>query len=421
MRRLAAVVLIAVVIPAGPAQAAPPPGTCTRSDPARPVVADEPWPQRTLDYKRVRPWSTGAGVTVAVVDSGVDADHPQLAAAGTVLRGEDFHLIGDFPGNFDCGSHGTSVASIIAAAPAGGVGFAGLAPGARILPVRIAERELADNGAALALDPAVLARGIWYAAEQGAKVINLSFAGAGDNASVRDALAHARAKDALVVAAVGNGGPDAAGLPSYPAGYDGVLGVGAVDQAGVLTAGSQVGAFVDLVAPGAGVLVAARAGGHRYVDGTSFAAAYVSATAALVRAAWPHLSAEQAAARILATATPAPGGRGSTAYGAGLVSPFRAVTDGLVSTPSRAPEPVALPPVDPAAARTAAWWNLTGRAARAALLSAGVLAVLIGCCAWVVGQGRRNRWRARRTAVAPVSVAEVPDDLFAVPPPPAER
>lgn len=421
MRRLAAVVLVAVVFPAVPARAAPPPGTCPRADPARPVVADEPWPQRTLDYARVRPWSTGSGVTVAVVDSGVDADHPQLAAAGTVLRGEDFHLVGDLPGNFDCGSHGTSVASIIAAAPAGGIGFAGLAPGARILPVRIAERELADNGAAPTLDPAVLARGIWYAADQGAKVINLSFAGAGDHPYVRDALAHARARDALVVAAVGNGGPDTAGLPSYPAGYDGVLGVGAVDEAGVLTAGSQVGEFVDLVAPGGGVLAAGRAGGHRYVDGTSFAAAYVSATAALVRAAWPHLSAGQAAARILATATPAPGGRGSTAYGAGLVNPLRAVTDGLVSTPALAPPPVELPPVDRAAARTAAWWDLTGRAAREALLLAGVLAVLTGCCAWVVGQGRRHRWRARRTAVAPPAAAEVPDDLYAVPPPPAER
>jgi membrane-anchored mycosin MYCP len=419
-------ILVATVIAVGPvlpspASAAPPAGACTSPDPAGPTVTEEPWAQRTLEPKLVWPYSTGAGVTVAVVDSGVDADHPQLAAPGTVARGKDFYFVGDLPGNFDCVSHGTAVASIIAAAPAEGIGFAGLAPGAHILPVRVTDRDVLDNGWPEGLDPAVLARGIWYAADQGAKVINLSLAGPTDNSYVRDAVAHARSKDALVVAAVGNGGRDAQG-PSYPAAYDGVLGVGAVDQTGIVLASSQVGPYVDLVAPGGGVLAATRAGGHRYYDGTSFAAAYVSATAALVRAAWPQLSADEVATRILATASPAPGGRGSAAYGAGLVNPVRAVLDGLVSTPLITPESVTLPPVDEAAVRSAAWWELTDRKAHLGSGLAGGLAALALVCVLAIRRGRRGRWLARRASAPEVAAhVEPPDQIFLLPPPPVER
>ncbi|MFD1152741.1 S8 family serine peptidase, partial [Saccharothrix hoggarensis] len=251
---------------------------CHDPEPARPVIRELPWAQQALNVRRAWPHSTGAGVLVAVVDTGVDRDHPQLGAAGKVERGQDFHLVGDLPGDFDCGSHGTAVASVVAADPVEGVGFHGVAPGARVLPVRVADRNLdGDTGAVNALDPVVLARGIWYAADQGAKVINLSLAGQEDNRYVRDAVAHAVAMDAVVVAAVGNRQPDdGSRLPSFPAGYDGVLGVGAIDIAGDRVAGSQVGDYVDLVAPGAAVAGATRAGGHAYWQGTSFAAPFVA-------------------------------------------------------------------------------------------------------------------------------------------------
>lgn len=421
----AAVAAVAVGV-AGPpgAWAKPPAGACTNPEPARPPVTELPWAQRVLDPASVWPHSTGAGVLVAVVDSGVDADHPQLRAKGAVLRGADFHLVGDLPGNFDCVSHGTAVASIIAADPVRGVGFAGLAPGARILPVRISERDLTENGQVEAVDPLVLARGIRYAADQGAKVINLSLAGDTDNRHVRNAIAYARSKDALLVAAAGNVRQGNAGRPTYPAAYDGVLGVGAVDQTGKRLSSSQTGPHVDLVAPGGGVLGATRAGGHQYWQGTSFAAPFVSATAALVRAAWPKLTADEVARRILATATPAPGGRGSPGYGAGLVNPYRAVTDGLVTGSPEAQPPVTLPVVDPEQARTAAWWASTGRTARLTLTVAGGGAVLAIIVALVLGRGRRVRWRPRRATPVPIEpdLAEPPDDdVFLLPPPGAER
>jgi membrane-anchored mycosin MYCP len=398
--------VVMAVLTAGPVPVlAPPAGACGEVDPARPVVTAKPWPQVVLGAAAVLPFSTGAGVSVAVVDSGVDADHPQLRPRGAVLRGEDFHLVGKLPGAFDCDSHGTAVASIIAARPVAGVGFAGLAPGATILPVRVSDRGYTSTGGVAMIDPAVLARGIWYAADHGAKVINLSLAGTGDDRLIRDAVAHAVQRDVLVVAAAGNGQQGDAPQRSYPAAYPGVLGVGAVDEAGLRLPGSQLGPHVDLVAPGGGVLAATRAGGHQLWQGTSFAAPFVAATAALVRSAWPRLTAAEVAARILATATPAPGGRDSAAYGAGLVNPYRAVTDGLdpaepaVIAPLRVPAPTPSPPPLPA-------MRILGSAV--ALVAVLLLSALVGT------RGRRAGWQVRR-APAPAdraAPAEVPERLF---------
>ncbi|MDG4831843.1 type VII secretion-associated serine protease mycosin [Solwaraspora sp. WMMD1047] len=410
-------------LPAGTGRGvAPPAGACARPDPPLPPVAALPWAQRALDPPSVWRHSTGAGVLVAVVDSGVDSDHPQLKAAGTVLRGQDFHLIGDLPGNFDCVSHGTAVASLIAARPADGIGFAGLAPGARILPVRVSERELTDDGQIQGIHPRVLAGGIRYAADRGAKVINLSLAGGVDHPEVRAAVAHAVARDAVVVAAAGNGTGSDQGGPVFPAGYDGVLGVGAVDPDGLRLPSSRTGPQVDLVAPGGGVLAAARAGGHRYYDGTSFAAPFVAATAALVRAAWPELTAAEVAARIVATANPAPGGPG---YGAGLVDPYRAVTDGLTVAAVGVPRPVVLPTADPAAVRAAASWHAAGTSARVLLVASVLLVALAALAGWVIRRGRRERWQARRVAVAsdpgPDDEFLESDQLFAPPPAQPDR
>lgn len=391
--------------------AAPPPGVCPNAPPARQVISQQPWAQQVLDPKTVWEHSTGSDVLVAVVDSGVDGDHPQLE--GRVLPGQDFQLVGDLPGDFDCASHGTSVASIIAARPANGVGFAGLAPDARVLPVRVVDRNLDGNGNTTPIDPVVLARGIWYAVDQGAKVINLSLAGGTDNQYMRDAVAHAVAKDVVVVAAVGNHqqGTDP-GPTTFPAGYDGVLGVGAIDNAGQRLQDSGIGPQVDIVAPGGGVTAAARVGGHDVVNGTSFAAPFVSATAALVRAAWPKLSAPEVAARILATATPAPGGAGGAAYGVGVVNPYRAVTDGL-SAAKPLPQPEIAPVrEDPERQRVAAWW--AGTTLRARLSAGGAAAVtLLGFLAAVVlSRGRRARWLVRRTRPGAVAGDELPEQIY---------
>jgi type VII secretion-associated serine protease mycosin len=354
-------------------------------------------------------------VTVAVVDSGVDADHPQLHRAGKVLPGRNFFESANLPGNFDCVSHGTGVAGIIAADPAPGVGFHGVAPDARILPVRISAQDIADNGQSLRIDLGALANGIRYAVDSGARVMNLSIAGFADFPEMRSAVEYAVARDVLVVAAVGNGQQDGAGeLPSFPAAYDGVLGVGAIDIDGARTATSQVGPYVDLVAPGAGVLTATRVAGHAYANGTSFAAPFVSATAALVRSAWPDLSAAEVAQRLIATASPARGD--SHSHGAGVVNPYRAVTDGLdLSEPAALPAHTPVPP-DEAALAEAAWHTRVGTVAlwaTVAILGAIVLAVFV---AVTVPRGRRRRWRPAMAAALPArpDVVEPPEQMFLV-------
>jgi membrane-anchored mycosin MYCP len=403
-----------------PAAAAPPRGACTNPEPGRSPERLLPWAQQLLKPQRAWPFSTGNGVTVAVVDSGVDSDHPQLSRPGKVLRGRDFYLVGTLPGNYDCVSHGTAVASIIAADTATGIGFAGVAPGARILPVRVSERETSDTGQTELIDPAILAKGIRYAVGQGARVINLSMSGNRDLAPVRQAVDYAVKRDVVVVAAVGNQQSAESGqLPSYPASYPGVLGVGAVDNAGARLQSSQTGPYVDLVAPGGSVLAATRRTGHAYVDGTSFAAPFVAGTAALVRAAWPKLTAQQVVQRLMATATLARGGSDSTQYGAGIVDPYRAVTEPMIGSPARVIPPMTAPPPDEHQLAVAAWWRSAGLDARwiTALAVGGTLLTLLVSSLLVAG--RRRRWSASRTTVGrsgcPAAVDLPPEYLFTRP------
>jgi type VII secretion-associated serine protease mycosin len=409
--------LVLLTVGAAPARAAPPGDACHDPDPARPSVAAQPWAQQVLDPREVWPHSRGAGVTVAVVDSGVDADHPQLRRRGKVLPGRNFVEAGNGRGNFDCVSHGTGVAGIIGADPATGIGFHGIAPDATILPVRITAQDIAENGQSLRIDLAALSRGVRYAVDAGARVINLSVAGYADFPEMRGAVRYAVSKDVVVVAAVGNRQQQDAGeLPSFPAAYDGVLGVGAIDIDGARASTSQAGPYVDLVAPGAGVLTATRVAGHAYLNGTSYAAPFVSATAALVRSAWPDLTAPEVVQRLMATASPARGGANSHEYGAGVVNPYRAVTDGLdLSAPAALPAYVPVPPDEDALAETA-WRDRAGTVATVAavaIIGAIALALIVGV---TVPRGRRRRWRPAMATPLPDrhAVVEPPEQMFLV-------
>jgi len=332
-----------------------------------------------------------------------------------VLTGRNFFEGASLPGNFDCVSHGTGAAGIIAADPVSGVGFHGVAPDARILPVRITAQDIAENGQSLRIDLAALAEGIRYAVDEGVQVINLSVAGHADFPEIRSAVRYAVTRDVLVVAAAGNGQQDGAGeLPSFPAAYDGVLGVGAIDIDGARTSTSQIGPYVDLVAPGAGVLTTTRISGHAYANGTSYAAPFVAGTAALVRSAWPELSAPEVAQRLIATASPARGDH--HAYGAGVVNPYRAVTDGLDLT-----APAALPahtPVRPdrAALAEAAWHDHARTVAVWSATAILGLLVLAAFLAVTVPRGRRRRWRPAMAAPLPdrPAVVEPPEQMFLV-------
>ncbi|MEV6810898.1 type VII secretion-associated serine protease mycosin [Micromonospora sp. NPDC051296] len=384
---LAAALLAALMTTALPATALAAPGCAAPPTPVRPV-STVPWPQQRYAPERLSPLATGSGVTVAVVDSGVDRRHPQLA--GRVLTGTDL-LDPDGDGSRDCVGHGTGVASIIAAAPRDGIAFRGLAPNARILPVRVSEQQIVDGrGSGRTVGPDGFARAIRWAVDNGADVVNLSVVLYADHPAVRAAVAYAVIRDVVVVAAAGN--LHGSGDPRpYPAAYDGVLGVGAVGADGARAAFSQTGSHLDLVAPGTDVLIAAPGQGHQRAEGTSYAAPFVAATAALLRQYRPELTAEEVATRIVATTDPAPDG----GYGAGVLNPYRAVTE-AGGGPTRRDRPAAALADDRADPALLAQQARRATARERALLLAaagGLVVAVVVLVAMVVPRGTRRRWR----------------------------
>jgi subtilisin family serine protease len=309
-------------------------------------------------------------VTVAVVDSGVDAN-PQFG--DRVSPGPDL-VAGTKPGippGADCVGHGTAVASIIAAAPVPGVSFTGVAPAARILSVKISGTDTFPTSAA--------PQGIMDAVQFGAGVINLSLATPDDVPALRNAVEYALRHNVVVVAAAGNDLQHAGTGPFYPASYPGVLAVGAVEPGGVLARFSDRHTPVRVTAPGVNITTAYPGTFPNAYDpnqsGTSFAAAFVSGVAALVRSAHPGLNAAQAVARIEATA------HGSTGPGTGhgLVDPVRAVTAVLPAEQASAASSQASAAPSGISARTVAVATIAG--------SFGLLIVVVT----VVLAARRRR------------------------------
>ncbi len=231
---------------------------------------------------------TGGEVLVAVVDSGVDASHPDLR--GRVERGYDF--VDHDEDASDAYGHGTHVAGIIAAAGDNGEGVAGLAWRARILPVRV----LDGSGYGYYSD---IIAGIRYAADRGARIINLSLGGGAQSQALQEAVDYARSKGCLLVAAAGNGGLDSL---SYPAACEGVVGVGAVDTESRPASFSNRGDALDVVAPG--VAIYSTYPGNRYasLSGTSMAAPQVSGALALLMSREPGLGVAEAESRLTGSA-----------------------------------------------------------------------------------------------------------------------
>ncbi|MEV6812276.1 type VII secretion-associated serine protease mycosin [Micromonospora sp. NPDC051296] len=406
-----AVLTTALIVPAPtPARAAP--AICQNpSDPGE-VNTETPWHQRWLAPQRVWPFSTGARVRVAVIDSGTDSSHPQLA--GRVTTGFDA-LHGAPGGDVDCVSHGTAVASIIAAGRQEGVGFYGLAPDATIVPIRVSERNATEGAGGETVTGAVFARAIRQAVDDGADVINMSVTLYYPDPDVEQAVRYAVEQDVVLVAAAGNQHQDGARpdpVP-YPAAYDGVIGVGAIDQNGARFRQSQIGPYVDIVAPGGAVVAATRLVGHSVWDGTSFATPMVSATAALIRSAEPNLSAKEVASRLLATADPARGDA-SRGYGSGVVNPYRAVTERLTTGAPVAQPPLPDVPYDAAAAARADRWAVFGRLALWIGLALATVAVVVAALAVLLPRGRRTRWRPTRPSAPPAVGPEIdePEERF---------
>ncbi|MFE3609287.1 type VII secretion-associated serine protease mycosin [Streptomyces goshikiensis] len=278
------------------------------------TIREQQWHLDAMKADDIWKISTGKGVTVAVIDSGVERI-PELE--GQVLPGKDFATVGykgDERSDYD--NHGTSMAAAISGSgkhPSGEGAF-GLAPGAKILPIRVPHDEVRHAPS--------LTEAIRYAADSEAKVINISMGTSKEDPARLEAVKYALSKGKLIFAAVGNYG-NSTNEVNYPAATPGVVGVGAVDANGAATDESEHGSQVDMSAPGIDIVTAcARTSGLCSSHGTSDASALASASAALLWSAHPDWTNNQVLRVLLNTAgKPKDGAKRNDYIGYGVVRP----------------------------------------------------------------------------------------------------
>jgi hypothetical protein len=286
----------AKLTPAVAAAAAIPAG----GDPAQYVLAK-------LHLGEAHTLANGDRVLVAVIDSSIDMDHPDLAGA--------------FAGSYDAigkptppHQHGTAIAGAIVAHAR----LMGAAPAAKILAIRA----FGPVGTKAEATGMAVRKGVEYASVQHARVINMSFAGPNDP-GLAGVLASAKAKGAVLVAASGNFGPKSP--PQYPAVDPNVIAVSATDADDKLFAASNIGPHIALAAPGVDILLPSPGGDYQLISGTSFSAAYVSGVAALLLQRAPGLSPDQVRKILTDTAKDlGPAGK-DPEFGFGLVDAYRAI------------------------------------------------------------------------------------------------
>lgn len=332
------------------------PAPTARADAAR----DRQWHLGFLNVAEAHRYSRGEGVTVGLVDSGVDATHPDLA--GAVIPGTD--LVGG-DGRRDFDGHGTAMAGLIAARgrPAG-VGALGIAPAATLLPA---------NGGTEFVN--LTAQATDWAVEHGAKVLCLAFGGG--STRLEEAVQRALAADVVVVAAAGNM-PAATGVGPL-ARYPGVLAAVGVDANGEHAEISVTGPEAGLAAPAVDIWSTATGGGYRKGTGTSDATAIIAGAAALVRAKYPNLKAPEVIHRLTATAIDKGKPGRDDEYGYGIVDLVGALTKDVPPVSGGGggvkpePSPKAQPPRD---SNTALGWVLAGLLFALAGAGAGVFVVM---------------------------------------------
>ena len=294
---------------------------------AKDPLSEDQWYLKTLNMNKV--WSEHGqgqnGVTVAVLDTGVDYDHPDLA--GRIIKGPDY-VDRDFDPK-DMHGHGTHVAGIITAGLNNQEGISGMAPNVSILAIRV----LAADGSGSLFN---IAKGIAYAANNGAKVINMSLGSPSGGKTMRtlaNFLArYSAARGALIVAAAGNAG----GPIGYPAAASEFLAVGAVNEEKYIASFSNRGEELDIVAPGVDITstfptyeVTANAAGlpqnYATLNGTSMATPMVSAVAAMMWSQNPYLKPSEVRERLENTATDLGTIGNDSLYGHGLLNPEAAL------------------------------------------------------------------------------------------------
>ena len=261
-------------------------------------------------------WTVAEGsVIIAIVDTGVDATHPDLDGKVIVLPGSDLLDRDDDPS--DTVGHGTRMAGIAAAYGNNGVGLAGMAWRSPVMAVRA----FGPGGSDVSL-----AAGIVFAASNGAKVISISGELREQSQILTDAVAFAIARDCLIVAASGNHDPEFGSTESFPCAIPGVVCVGGLGTNGLPLEGTNVGEWVAMAAPGESVPTTELGGGYGTATGTSPAAALVAGAAAVIWSTDPTLSALEVRERLLAGAVEIPGTESQV--GAGRLDVFESTFDG---------------------------------------------------------------------------------------------
>ncbi|MEV6907147.1 S8 family serine peptidase [Amycolatopsis sp. NPDC051071] len=364
---------------------APVPATAIAEQCANPTgtyTAAVPWGQRLIDPARIWPLSRGAGQLVAVIGTGVDGGNGQFAR-GQLVGGQGTVTE-------DCDGRGTIAAGIVGAQPDPSTTFTGIAPGAKILPIRYTQ----VNGGG---DPGQLASAIEIALNRGAGIILIAVPAASDNPALTGAVSRAREKGALIVSPAAG---TQQGQTSYPTATPGVLAVGSTNQAGEAVQ-TESGSYVGISAPGAELVsTSAGAGGtvaHRWpVSDPSLAAAQVAGVAALVRAYHPELSPEQVVARLTLTAHRGPSGGHDPRRGWGAIDAYSAVSAAIPAgmagpggPPSVGPDTVVVPaaaPVRVGADKVSGVLAIVGVA----------VAVAAGVVVAAVRRGKRRGWRPSR-------------------------
>ncbi|MBA2946377.1 type VII secretion-associated serine protease mycosin [Streptomyces himalayensis] len=310
------------------------PATAAHAD----TIRARQWGLEALHTQEAWRTTKGKGITVAVLDTGVDGTHPDLA--GNVLQGKDMVGFGAERGDKSWAQHGTAMAGIIAG-HGHGVGNAdgvlGVAPEAKILPVRvILEDGDPSRKRARSTRGNALAEGIRWAADHGADVINLSLGDDSKSAhpepSEDAAVQYALKKGAAVVASAGNGGEEGDHI-SYPAAYPGVIAVTAVDRYGTRASFSTRRWYATVSAPGVDIAIANPDRDYYEGWGTSAAAAFVSGAVALIRAAHPGLDPAQIKQLLEDTARNPPADGRDDSRGFGLVDPAAAIREGAEVPP----------------------------------------------------------------------------------------
>ncbi|MFI7598860.1 S8 family serine peptidase [Actinoplanes sp. NPDC049681] len=363
---------------------------------APPALADSirerQWHLDALHVTAAHKISQGDGVTVAVIDTGVRADHRDLA--GNVLPGVDYRAAGT-KGWVDTVGHGTAMAGLIAGhghGPGHADGVLGIAPKAKILPLRTIDNPKQSSGEKVP-------DAITEAVRRHVDVISMSIAATG-NDRLESAIRQAIDADIVLVASTGNRPEDV--FLQYPAKYPGVVAVGATGRDGKVAPITVTGPEMALVAPGVDVVSASQTGGYNEGTGTSGATAIVAGAAALIRAEYPDLSAAEVVHRLTATATDkgAPGRDNDYGYGAlNLTASLAAdvpATTGQPSTAASSPAAaVGKPPseADGQAARstpTTAPTNWVAVSTVIAILLV-LLLLVVGVPTWLIIRSRRSR------------------------------